>query len=210
VFAASPAASFLTIRRAMSVVVAVVGLGVLTAWLGLREAPVPAAVDGGLATIPLWRLLAMGAAVLPVLALHSRLADLEVVMTRRLRRCQRTFLGTMSLGCAAIYLGLSAITLQPLVLVIIGRSWLAWSGLALLAGALLGWRLAWTLPTTMSVVLAYWGYHGRDQYQWWEFSARPHDDLPSLVLSTAVLAAGLVAYGTTPWRRRRLIASDAR
>lgn len=198
----SPTWLFLAARRAWTVLVAVVLLGALTAWFGAQTAMVPAAVEGGLAAIPLWRLLAMGAAVLPVLALHSRLADLEVVATQRLRRHQRTYLCAMSLGCATIYLGISATTLHPLVLVIMGRSWLAWWGVALVAGALLGWRLAWTLPAVMSVGFAYWGYH--DGYRWWEFSARPHDDLPSLALSVGLLAAGLAAYAATPWRRRRL------
>lgn len=200
----APGLRFLTARPARSVLVAAALLGALTAWLGTRQASVPVAQTEGTAIIPLWRMLAMGAAVLPVLALHSRMADLEVVPTRRLRAWQRCYLAGMNLGCAALYLGISATALHPLVLVIIGRSWLGWCGLALIAGALLGWRLAWTLPATVSVVLIYWGYQGEGKYHWWEFSARPHDDLPSLLLSAALLAAGLVAYSATPWRRQRI------
>jgi hypothetical protein len=185
------------------VLVAAALLGALTAWLGTRVASVPTATDEATTVIPLWRLLAMGAAVLPVLAVHSRLADLEVVATRRLRLYQRAYLCAMSAAGATIYFGLSAITLPPDVLATIGRSWLGWCGLALLAGALLGWRLAWTLPVTAGVVLAYWGHRGGEQYQWWEFSARPPDDLPSLLLSLTLLSCGLAAYWATPWRRRR-------
>ncbi|GGM32395.1 hypothetical protein GCM10012279_59180 [Micromonospora yangpuensis] len=93
--------------------------------------------------------------------------------------------------------------LRPAVLAVIARSWLAWLGLALLAGAILGWRLAWTLPAATAVVLWYWGYSGNQEYRWWEFSARPHDDLPSFLLSVALLAVGLTAYAATPWRLRR-------
>lgn len=179
-------------------------LGALTVWRGASAAPVPTAVEMGQATIPLWRLLAMGAAVLPVLALHSRLADLEAVATRRLRQSQLLYLGGMSLACLVIYLGVSAIALHPLVLVIMARSWLAWFGLALVAGVILGWRLAWTLPALAATVLIYWGYQRGGDYQWWEFSARPHDDFASLLISVALCAFGLTAYWSTPWRRRRL------
>ncbi|WP_239676460.1 hypothetical protein [Natronosporangium hydrolyticum] len=177
-------------------------LGGLTAWLGLIEAPLPAAIEQGRATIPIWRLLALAAAVLPVLALASPLADLEEVATSRLRAAQRTYLAVLSLAGAAIYLGLSALAVPVSVVGMMARSWLGWLGLALLAGAVLGWRLAWTLPVTVAVVLWYWGLHG-EQYRWWEFSARPIADLPSLVVSVALLSVGLVAYAATPWRRSR-------
>ncbi|MFC4105208.1 hypothetical protein [Micromonospora zhanjiangensis] len=177
-------------------------LGVLVAWFGLVRTPIPTAVEEGKATIPLWRMTAMGAASLPVLALSSPLADLELVATRRLRSMQRRYLAGLSGVCAVTYLALCAIVLHPSVVVIIARSWVAWFGLALVAGAALGWRLAWALPSAVAVVLWYWGYSGHERYQWWEFSARPHDDLPSLVLSIALLAAGLTAYAATPWRRR--------
>jgi hypothetical protein len=196
--------SFLSVRRAWFVLAAAVVLAALTLWRGASTAPVPTAVEMGRATIPVWRLLAMGAAVLPVLALHSRLADQEAVATRRLRRFQRLYLGGMSLACLMIYLGISAIALHPYVLMIMARSWLAWLGLALVAGAVLGWQLAWTLPAFTAAVLTYWGYRRGGGYEWWEFSARPHDDLPSLLVSLALFATGLVAYWLTPWRRRRL------
>lgn len=148
----------------------------------------------------------MGAAVLPVLAIQSHLTGLEEGATRALRRMRRIHLAAMAAGCAAIYLSIAALTLHPLILLVIARSWLAWYGLALLAGVLIGWRHAWTLPATVAIVLWYWGYQG-GEYRWWEFSVRPHDDLPSLLLSVALFAAGLIALSATPWRRHRLRAA---
>jgi hypothetical protein len=195
---------FLRARPARSVLLLAVLLGGLTAWLGMREAPVPTAAPEASGVIPIWRLLAMAAAVLPVIALHSRLADLEVVATRRLRSAQRAYLAGMTGICAAVFLSISSIMIPPHILAIMGRSWLAWAGLALLAGVLFGWRLSWTLPAGTATVLIYWGYGG-DGYRWWEFSARPYDDLPSLLLSFALFAVGLFAYAATPWRRRHLM-----
>jgi hypothetical protein len=100
---------------------------------------------------------------------------------------------------------MNALVIRPQALAVLARAWLAWFGLALLAGALLGWRLAWALPSGAAVVLWYWGLQGNDQYRWWEFSSRPYDDVPSLLLSVALLAIGVTAYIATPWRRRRWI-----
>ncbi|QSB14992.1 hypothetical protein JQS43_00950 [Natronosporangium hydrolyticum] len=195
--------AFAKVRPARSVLAATVVLGTVTAWLGHHQAPVPVAAADGAGIIPMWRLLAMAAAVIPVLALHSRLADLESAATHPFRAAQRTYVGVMTTGCAVTFLGITSIALDPPILVIMGRSWLSWCGLALLAGSLLGWRLAWTLPSLVTAGFIYWGYRGEGEYQWWEFSARPHDDVPSLLLSVALLAAGLAAYAATPWRRRR-------
>lgn len=199
----APVRLFLKVRPVRTVVAATMLLGALTVWLGTLTTPIPTAVDQGGVTIPMWRLLAMGAAVLPALALHSPLADLEVVATRRLRTTHRLYLIGLCGGCAAIYLAICATTMPPAVLGIIARSWIAWFGLALIAGSVLGWRQAWTLPSLVAVALWYWG-RGIEGYQWWEFSARPYPDVPSLILSTTLLAAGLTAYGMTPWRRRML------
>lgn len=199
-----PVRLFLSVRPARSVLAGMVLLGALVTWFGMVEAPLPRTVEHDTAFVPLWRLLAMGAAVLPVIGLASPLAGLELAATRRLRSMQRFYLAGLGIGSAVIFLGISALTTQPAVVAIMARGWMGWFGLALLAGAVLGWRLAWTLPSVVAVVLWYWGFGGNDQYRWWEFSARPYDDVPSLVLSAALLAVGLAAYAATPWRRRRL------
>src|SRR5690606_5121692 len=120
----------------------------------------------GTAAMPMWRLLALGAAVLPVLGMHSRLADLEAVATRRLCRFQRAYLAGTALACLVIYLGVSAIAVPLTILVTMVRSWLGWFGLALVAGVILGWWLAWTLPALISTILIYWGYQGGGGYEW--------------------------------------------
>ncbi|MFY1637734.1 hypothetical protein ACN27F_31435 [Solwaraspora sp. WMMB335] len=195
---------FLSVRPAGAILAGVVLLGALAAWFGMVRTPLPQAAGQDSAIIPLWRLLAMGAAVLPVIGLTSPLAGLELMATRRLRSMQRRYLAGLGIGSAVIFLGISAFVMPPSVIAIMARGWVDWFGLALLAGAVLGWRLAWTLPSVVAVVLWYWGYGGNQQYRWWEFSARPYDDVPSLVLSAALLAVGLAAYAATPWRRRRL------
>jgi hypothetical protein len=205
----SPIRIFLTVRRSMSILIAAAVCGVATAWLGTVEVAVPTVAAQGQGRIPMWRLLAMGAAVLPVLAMHSHLADLEQGVTRSLRRAQRMHLVGMGVGCASLFLAFAALALHPLVLLVVLRSWLAWYGMAMLAGVVLGWRLAWTLPAIVAVILMYWGYQNGD-YRWWEFSARPYDDQGALMLSLGLLAAGLVAFWMTPWRRRRLRVSRRR
>jgi hypothetical protein len=191
------------IRRVPTVLVTVGLVGALTAWLGRFEASLPSAVSGGQATVPVWRLFALVAATMPIVAMHSRLADLELVATRRLRHQQRLYLVGMGTGCALLHIGIAAVTLPVPVLLILARSWPAWFGLALLAGSVAGWRLSWVLPVATAGALVYWGYRGDGRYAWWEFSARPHDDVPSLVLSLTLLVVGLTAYAATPWRRRR-------
>jgi hypothetical protein len=205
-----PLRTFLRVRRARSVLSVTIVCGALTAWLGTYHATLPSLADHGRAIIPLWRLLAMGAAITPVMSLHSQLADLEVVSTRHLRSFEHRYLAGANLGSAAIYFGMSALTLPPSVLMIMARSWLAWCGLALLAGALIGWRLAWTLPVIIAIVLWYWGFQGSDQYRWWEFSARPFSDMLSVLLSAAVLTLGVAGYWLTPWRRHWLLSAGMR
>ncbi|HEX6968352.1 MAG TPA: hypothetical protein VF174_06015 [Micromonosporaceae bacterium] len=197
-----PIRLFLSVRPLAGALAGVVLLAALAAWFGLAEAPLPTAVEQGKARIPLWRLLAMGVMVLPVVAMHSSLADLEVVATRRLRALQRSVLAGIGTVSALIYLGSCALVMQGAVVGIVARSLLAWFGLALLSGAVLEWRLAWAVPTVVAVVLWYWGHDGAGRYEWWEFSARPHDDMPSLLISVTLFVAGLVAFAATPWRLR--------
>jgi hypothetical protein len=197
--------SFLAIRRAHHIIVGVTIGGLATALIGAYEVSVPAAVQEGQENVPLWRMLALLPGVLPVSFLDSRLSDLEQTQTSRLRKHQRLWLSALALLCAVIFLALCAFALNPLALVMIARAWLGWFGLALFAGALLGWKSAWTLPVATAAILWYWGYRGDGRYEWWEFTARAYDDLPSLLLSVALFIGGVLAYCATPWRRKAVV-----
>ena len=205
----SPHQAFALTRRGWATFALAVLLGVLTAWIGLREVPVPIALEHGNATLPMWRLLAMGVGILPALSLHSNLRDLEETSTERHRRAERRYLLGLSLACAGVYLVIASLTLHLWLLAIVSRSLSGWLGLALMSGRILGWRLAWAFPVAASCILAYWGAAAGtgNNYAWWEFSARPHDDVPSLLLTACLLAGGVLAYSATPWRWKRLTSS---
>src|SRR6185503_16474114 len=94
---------------------------------------------------------------------------------------------------------LPAQSLFPLV-----RSVLAWFGLALVSGCLLGWRLSWLVPAMAGSALTYWT--SDDLAPWWDV-AGPSTSLASAVVSVACLALGLGAYRLTAWRRRSLFAA---
>jgi hypothetical protein len=198
-----PVRTFLDLRRARSVFIAAILLGTLTATIGTYETVLPATAGGGRTVLPIWRMLAMVAAATPMVAAQSPLATLEVVMTDRLRRLIRCHLLTTSAGTGLIFLVACSLTLSVPVLAVIARSWLAWTGLALTAGAILGWRLAWTLPAVVAVLLWFWGASD-GAYPWWEFSARPYHDPASLALSAALLVLGAAACSVTPWHRALL------
>jgi len=144
----------------------------------------------------------LGAGVVPALALHSELGSLEEARTARLVHLQRCYLLLLSCVCAALFLALAALSLQPADVAVMARSLAAWLGLALLSGRVLGWRLAWVLPVLTLCVLVYWGGSAAqvDPFDWWEFSARPAGDVPSLVVSAALLASGMLAYFFSAWR----------
>jgi hypothetical protein len=198
----SPARWFLAIRRARTVGAIVATAAVLTALLGSYTAKLPSAADGG-TVLPLWRLLTLAVAVVPVMSLHSSLAALEVTATRRFRRSQTLYLSLTTVAATTAHLLVSAITVPVPVLLVMLRSYPAWLGLALFGGVLLGWRSAWTIPVGTAAILWFWGISG-GRYHWWDFSGRPYDDVPSLLLSLCLLAAGSIAYCATPWRRRQV------
>ncbi|WBB97000.1 hypothetical protein O7543_19680 [Solwaraspora sp. WMMA2080] len=160
--------------------------------------------ENGQVSVPLWRMLAMAASVFPVLALQSNLGALESVATAHLKRLTWLYAVAMAITCWLLYLVPAGITLPIEALAITLRALIAWYGISLLSGVILGWRLAWAMPVTTIVFLWYWGYSSQGYYLWWEFTARPPNDVPSLILSGALLLIGIVAYSATPWRRYRL------
>ncbi|WP_189170176.1 hypothetical protein [Pilimelia anulata] len=178
-------------------------LGILTAALGKYAVALPAATEDR-AVVPMWRLLAMGAGVLPALALHSSLADLEQ-QTSTIRKMERRYLAGVATATGLAYLAAAAVTLPITLIAVLARSIVGWLGLSLLSGRFLGWRLSWGAPIMIFAVLVYWGTGGDGQvYEWWEFSARPHSDSASMALCLVLFAVGVCAQAMTPWRIRRL------
>jgi hypothetical protein len=211
-FDRSAAWHFFMVRRGWAPLLVAVLLGALASLIGAYQAPVPAALETGTATVPLWRVLAMGAAVLPVLALHSPLADLEAAATVRQARMERDYLIGIACAVMVLYFSAAATTLHPLLLAIMLRSVPGWLGLALVSGRLFGSRLAWIGPLIAICVMTYWGNGSADGgYAWWEFSALPHDDLAGLLVSIGLLGIGVWFHWAAPqwrWRRRRLNPSE--
>lgn len=166
----------------------------------MKQVALPNASGPG-APVEFLRLFAVTTGVLPVLTLTSALDELESTAAGDFQRFRTRIL---LLGFVA---SSACITLGALVggdvsaLQRLARALPAWFGLALLSGRLLGWRLSWVLPWGVVSALIYWGFDGaaRD-YRWWEFTAQPIWHRPSLALSCGLLAVGLGAYASTPWR----------
>lgn len=202
----SPVLSFWIARRASVLLGLAVLLGIATAVFGLQEAPVPTSQAGTGTALPVWRLLAFGVGTLPVLGLHSPLGSLEEARGHPHSACEWRYLVALITGCSASYLALASVSLNADSIEIIARSIPGWVGLALLSGRILGWRLGWILPVLGLAALTYWGAGTMPAtFAWWEFTARPPDDLIALFLSSLLLVAGGLAFAATPWRVRRII-----
>lgn len=193
--------SYLRIRRVAALVVAALCLGALAAVLGEWVAPVPTADGTAEAQPRLWLFLALGAGTLPVFGLHSPMEALEHLPSSRFHRMQWRTMWCVAAGCWGAFLLAAATALPSETVALMARALPAWAGLALLAGRLGSWRTAWIGPLAVLVPLIYWGTPGSGgEFPWWEFTARPVDDLPALLLSLAVGAVGVVALAATPWR----------
>ena len=192
--------TFSQVRRGPHTVGLAILLGLLTAWLGSRTAPVPTADFGDSAGVLMWRLMAMGVGILPALGLHSTLCDLEQTHTSVHKTAERRHLLVLVVACFLVFLVLGSMTLHVALVPAVLRALLAWLGLGLVSGRLLGWRLAWVLPVAAMSLIIYWGATG-DGYKWWDFTARPPGDPSSWLLSATLLAAGAAAYCASPWWR---------
>lgn len=201
----SPYMVLISSRRGWTSLAVAIFLGTATASVGILEASVPTASEEGASTLPLWRVLAMGVAVLPAIGLHSHLFRLEEVGTDIQRCVERRYTIGLALACASSYVLLASLSLQPSLLAVVSRSLAGWLGIALISGRLLGWRLAWILPLAILFIMAYWGGTSTPgRYVWWDFTARPYNDLASLLLTACLFGGGLIAYWATPWRRKYL------
>ncbi|MFJ5828183.1 hypothetical protein [Streptomyces sp. NPDC093089] len=151
-------------------------------------------------------MLAMFAGVLPLLALHSPMADLEASATRRFHRGRAMRLTGLWCVSMVVFLGTSAIKVEGQVLEAMALALPGWTGVGLLSGRLLGWRQAWVLPALALSILNYWGVRDSNgSYPWWDFTRLPAGEHPlGLAVSLALFAIGLIAFVLTPWRLRML------
>lgn len=196
--------TYLVIRKGHWILGLAVLTGVLLAYFGSTDVATPTAARNR-APVAFWRLLSVVAGSLPVLTLVSPLQALEAASGWRVSRCRlAVLLGSLLFCSAALLLG-AALGAGISVIGPMTRAVLAWFGLALLTGRLLGWRFGWLGPWVALTALLYWGYSGERQvFRWWEFTAHPLEHMPSLLLSVALGLAGAVAYAASPWRRWRL------
>ncbi|BCL15774.1 hypothetical protein [Micromonospora sagamiensis] len=197
--------AYLMTRNWRWLLAAMIVIGVVVGGWGSLEASTPAATDSGGSQVPIWRLLAVGSGLLPVLTLASPLQALEAAAGLPYHRTRCFVLwGALAISSACI-LTAATVGMDVAVAPVIVRALLAWFGLALVSGRVLAWSYSWVLPSAVMCVLLYWGHDrtGRT-YRWWEFTAHPVGHLPSMVLAGILLTAGLTAYALSPWRIHRV------
>lgn len=188
-------------------VVAVLTAG-LVAYFGTRGVAMPTAF-GAAEPVQFWRLLVVVSGIVPALMMASPVAELEAVAGADFYRYRSTLLAASFLIVSALVLLGTSLGGDGTVVERTVRALPAWLGLSLLSGRLFGWVLSWVLPWVAISAIIYWGYDGDARaYRWWEFTVQPIDHAPSAVLSVFLLATGLAAYATSPWRfaslRRRV------
>ncbi|MGK5444855.1 hypothetical protein ACSNN7_23930 [Micromonospora sp. URMC 105] len=202
--------TYLLVRKWRWLLTVMVLIGVVVGGWGAFEAPTPAATDTGGATVEFWRLLAVASASLPVLTLASPMEALEAAGGTAYHRLRSMVLGAAFACSSGCILTAAAVGVDPAVTPLIVRALLAWFGLALVSGRVLGWNYSWILPWGALSVLLYWGHSSSTRdYRWWEFSAQPAGHLPSWLLAGGLFAAGVAAYALSPWRLHRLTSSSA-
>jgi len=193
---------YLSTRKVHLIILGAVALGVATAVWGSWEAATPAALDGNETHVPLWRLFAVGSAILPVLSLTGPLDTLEAAAGPAYFRLRHTVLfATFAVSFACIVYG-GALQAEAGTVPLVVRATPAWFGLALLSARILGRRSAWILPWAVMCALIYWGPRGQGAYHWWDFSASPPATTSTAWLSAALFALGVGAHLLTPWRVR--------
>jgi len=198
--------AYLSTRKALWLLAIVAVLGVVAAGWGSAEASTPTAEDSRGEIVPLWRLLGLGAALVPVLTLASPMQALEEAAGRSYHRLRTAVLAAAFLVSSGCILTGAAIGASTHAIPLIARALPAWFGLALISGRVLAWHHAWVGPGAVMCVLLYWGPNNSSEgYDWWEFTARDAGHMPSLLLSVGLFACGLAAYSLTPWRLRSIL-----
>jgi hypothetical protein len=167
--------------------------------------PTPTARPGA-NPVEFWRLLTIGSALLPVLTLTSPMAALEAAAGPAFHRLRAATLAVAFVFSCACVLVAAVVGVDASVTPVMARSLIAWFGLALIGGRILGWHHCWVVPWGTLCVLVFWGYNGDARgYVWWEFTAQPATHIPSLLLAGGLFVAGVTAYALSPWRLRRLV-----
>lgn len=173
---------------------------------GGRSAPLPTAAGDGSAGSPGWRVFAMFAGVLPLLALRSPMAELEALGSSRFHRSRGLRLAGLWGASVLLFLGIAAVAVEGRVLGAMAVALPGWAGLGLLGGRALGWRQAWVLPGIVLCAVTYWGFDDAGgTYPWWDMTRAPVTENPlGALVSAVLLLTGLLAFSLTPWRLRRL------
>ncbi|WP_432988433.1 hypothetical protein [Dactylosporangium sp. CA-233914] len=180
-------------------------VGLTVYGFGSYEAVTPAATDTGSTTVQFWRLLAVGSGVLPVLTLAGSMTDLEAIGGRSYHRLRALVLGVAFVGSSACFLAAVAAGVGTSAMWQTARALIAWFGIALVSGRVLGFTYAWLLPFATLCAMLYWGFDSdAGQYRWWEFTAQPAGHPASGILAIVLLVVGLAMFTSSPWRVYRL------
>lgn len=200
---------FLQVRKAWWLLAVMVLIAAVAVGWGAYATVVPAATDSGGANVEFWRLLGVGSGTLPVLTLASPMHALEAAGGAAYHRLRGWVLGGAFAVSAACVLTAMTVAVDPTLTPLVARALLAWFGLALLGGRVLGWAYSWIPPWVALCAILYWGHGASGGYRWWEFTVQPAGHLPSLLLAVGLCVAGLAAYALTPWRIRYLAGTAA-
>lgn len=199
--------NFLRSRKLHLVVLLELGIGVLVVLMGANEvaAPVSALQE---TEVPFRRLFALVAGAIPVAVLASPMASLEAVATQRHLWFERSTLVFAALFGVVCVLADSVADTDWSLVAQLSRTYLAGFGVALIAGKVLGWRLAWVGPWVILAFVIFVGYDSSSQtYRWWDVTARPSGDVRSWLLSIAIVGFGFIAYTWSLWFWRSLFRS---
>ncbi|MCG5220572.1 hypothetical protein [Streptosporangium sp. KLBMP 9127] len=200
-------ADVLGVLRARSsgvTVIALVCLCVATSIWGRSEVELPTMASGMAETLPLAVLIPLPYACVVSLALRSAMADFDLVAARSMRLIDFAFLSwTLIAAISLLSLGVTladATVLLPLVL----RNTLWWTGIACVSVWLFGRSLGWVLPVTLLVPLYESARGGDESAVSWGVPRLPVDSLWSWTATgLAVIAGTVLVLYCEGWPRRQ-------
>ncbi|MET7656803.1 hypothetical protein [Streptomyces sp. NPDC005486] len=175
-------------------------LGLITSAIGGHLIPMPLLSPGTTAP-PMWRFFVLGPAVVSVTALYSPIESLEQVASSTFHAQQKIFLVLVTFSSCACFVASVSLAFPSAMTAIMIRDFFGWLGIALAAGRMFGWRVCWILPVLVLVPMLYWGTADIDgNFPWWEFTARPIEDIGAAAGNVALCLLGTLIYSLTPWR----------